>query len=81
MRGCDDTVEIVAGHMDLDLSLVADDGGYAVKVLSEQNALRLVANGKSVPTRAAPTTAATPTPAKPAAAEAAHVPEQVAMLR
>jgi Transglycosylase SLT domain len=64
---------------------LADDGGYAVKVLSEQNALRLVASGKSVPTRTAPTAAATPAPAKPdaspAAAQAAQAPEQVAMLR
>ena len=64
---------------------MAEDGGYAVKVLSEQNALRLVASGKSVPTRTAPSAPATPAPAKPeaspAAAEAAHAPEQVAMLR
>ena len=64
---------------------MAEDGGYAVKVLSEQNALRLVASGKSVPTRTAPTAAVAPAPAKPdatpAAAEAAHAPEQVAMLR
>ena len=64
---------------------MAEDGGYAVKVLSEQNSLRLVASGKSVPTRTAPTAAATPAPAKPevspAAAEAAHAPEQLAMLR
>jgi Transglycosylase SLT domain len=64
---------------------LADDGGYAVKVLSEQNALRLVASGKSVPTRTAPTAAATPAPVKPdaspAAAQAAQAPEQVAMLR
>src|SRR5204862_6961140 len=30
---------------------LAEDGGYAVKVLSEQSSLRLVASGKSVPTR------------------------------
>jgi Transglycosylase SLT domain len=65
---------------------LSDDGGYALKVLSEQNALRLVANGKSVPTRTAPTTTAAPAaPAKPetlpAAAQASHAPEQVAMLR
>jgi hypothetical protein len=65
---------------------LSDDGGYALKVLSEQNALRLVANGKSVPTRTAPTTTAAPAaPAKPetlpAAAAVAHSPEQVAMLR
>jgi hypothetical protein len=65
-----------------------EDGGYAVKVLSEQNSLRLVANGKSVPTRATLTNAAAPAPAKtepatPAAAaeEPALAPEQVAMLR
>ena len=64
-----------------------DDGGYAGKVLSEQNALRLVAGGKNVPPRATfapvapavPKTVAEPAvgskPAPPAA------PEQVAMLR
>jgi len=65
---------------------LAEDGGYAVKVLSEQNALRLVADGKSVPTRPAATTnaaaPAAPKPdATPAAPEAARSPDQVAMLR
>jgi hypothetical protein len=64
---------------------LAEDGGYASKVLSEQNSLRLVASGKSVPVRTAPTNAAAPAAAKPdatpAAAEATHLPEQVAMLR
>ncbi len=63
----------------------ADDGGYAGKVLSEQSALRLVASGKSVPTRASMTNNAAPASAKPdaspAATEASHPPEQVAMLR
>ena len=71
----------------------AEDGGYAGKVLSEQNSLRLVADGKKVPLRAA---LAAPGPAapiatgahktdastgKPATAEPAHPPEQIAMLR
>jgi Transglycosylase SLT domain len=64
---------------------LAEDGGYAGKVLSEQNALRLVANGKTVPLRSSVTTVGTPPPVKPqatpAAAEAAQPPEQVAMLR
>jgi len=65
---------------------LAEDGGYAVKVLSEQNALRLVADGKSVPTRPAATTnaaaPAAPKPdATPTAPEAARSPDQVAMLR
>ena len=64
---------------------LAEDGGYASKVLSEQHALRLVAGGKSVPTtRPAVTNTAAPTPIKPDAApattEAAHLPDQVAML-
>ena len=63
-----------------------EDGGYAVKVLSEQNALKLVASGKSVPTRApvpsaAPaTTAPIKTEAHPPAETPATVPEQVALL-
>ena len=63
---------------------LADDGGYAVKVLSEQSALRLVASGKNVPQRVvltrAPAATKTPTepPAKP---EAPPAPEQIAMLR
>ena len=63
---------------------LAEDGGYASKVLNEQHALRLVAGGKSVPTRPAVTNTAVPAPVKPDAApattEAAHVPDQVAML-
>ena len=61
---------------------LAEDGGYASKVLSEQNALRLVANGKPVPLRAS-TTPSTPAPAKAEAnpaAETPRPPEQVAML-
>jgi len=71
---------------------LADDGGYAVKVLSEQNNLRLVASGKAVPTTVpAPATTpkpaagsvATTPPAAPAAAAkpAAVDPEQLAFLR
>ena len=66
---------------------LAEDGGYAGKVLSEQNALRLVANGKPVPLRASLTNASNPAVAKPeaspaAAADTPPVPvEQVAMLR
>ena len=73
-----------------------EDGGYASKVLSEQQALRLVASGKNVPLRAgivstaAPATAQGQVPAAapkvevspPAAqAEQARGPEQVALLR
>ena len=70
---------------------LADDGGYAVKVLSEQNNLRLVASGKAVPTTVpAPATTPKPaagsvatTPPAPAAAAkpAAVDPEQLAFLR
>ncbi len=68
---------------------LADDGGYAGKVLSEQRSLRLVASGKSVPHRAvsisAPVaaTAAKPdaAPASESAAEAPHASDQIAMLR
>jgi len=66
---------------------LAEDGGYAGKVLSEQNALRLVANGKAVPLRASLTNASSPAVTKPEAspAAAADTPlaptEQVAMLR
>ena len=65
---------------------LAEDGGYAVKVLSEQNSLRMVLSGKAVPTRTPPTlNAVTPAPAKPqstpAATETPAPPEQVAMLR
>jgi hypothetical protein len=61
---------------------LTEDGGYASKVLSEQNALRLVASGKSVPLRAS-TTPSAPAPAKAEASPAAETPappEQVAML-
>ena len=69
-----------------------EDGGYANKVLSEQQALRLVAAGKNVPLRVAtpagvasqqaPSAAAKEAPmAVPAAkAEQAHAPERVALL-
>ena len=69
-----------------------DDGGYAIKVLSEQNSLRLVAGGKNVPMRTAvvgPATAATAThpprrdaiPATPAPVEPAVVePDKIALL-
>ena len=71
---------------------LADDGGYAVKVLSEQNNLRLVASGKAIPTTvpapsttakpAAASVATTPAPAPAAAAKPAAVdPEQLAFLR
>jgi hypothetical protein len=71
---------------------LADDGGYAVKVLSEQNNLRLVASGKAVPTtvpapattpKPAAASVATTPPAAPAAAAkpAAVDPEQLAFLR
>jgi hypothetical protein len=67
---------------------LAEDGGYAGKVLSEQNALRSVANGKSVPTRSAPATinvvapasAAKPDTTTPAQAETPAAPDHVAML-
>ena len=52
-----------------------DDGGYAIKVLSEQNSLRLVAGGKNVPMRTAvvaPAAAAT-------AAATTHAPHRVAI--
>ena len=72
-----------------------DDGGYAIKVLSEQNSLRLVAGGKNVPMRtavvapAAAATAAATThaprrdaiPATPAPAEPTVVePDKIALL-
>jgi len=62
---------------------LAEDGGYAGKVLSEQNALRLVANGKAVPLRSTLTNTATPAKAAtpPVANDQARPPEQVAMLR
>jgi hypothetical protein len=65
----------------------ADDGGYAGKVLSEQSMLRLVASGKSVPQQRVILTSApaasrpeASTDTAPAKPEAAHVPEQIAML-
>jgi hypothetical protein len=70
---------------------LVDDGGYAIKVLSEQNNLRQVASGRNVPTTVpapiipkAPAVAANPaTP--PAAATKPTVPvidpEQLAFLR
>lgn len=69
---------------------LADDGGYASKVLNEQRALRLVASGKSVPVMA-PRPILTSAPAAPKtdagadlapkAEAAAQTPEQIAMLR
>ena len=63
-----------------------EDGGYASKVLSEQQALRLVASGKSVPLRSGmiPLPAAAPKDdlsAPAAKAEQAGGPEHVALLR
>jgi hypothetical protein len=70
---------------------LVDDGGYAIKVLSEQNNLRQVASGRNVPTTVpapiipkAPAVAANPaTP--PASATKPTVPvidpEQLAFLR
>ena len=69
-----------------------DDGGYAGKVLAEQNNLRMVAGGKSVPANvalisvsapAAAASAAQRPEAQPAVAPArdAEAPEQVAYLR
>lgn len=70
---------------------LVDDGGYANKVLAEQNHLKLVASGKSVPpsapllipvTPAAPTTTAAPAPGEaPAPAESPRDAEQVALVR
>jgi soluble lytic murein transglycosylase-like protein len=68
---------------------LAEDGGYAGKVLSEQSMLRQVANGKKVPQRVILTSApAAPkpdarvdSPADTASApEAPRTPEQIAML-
>jgi soluble lytic murein transglycosylase-like protein len=75
---------------------LGEDGGYAAKVLSEQNHLRQVASGRAVPytssvaavmphpqapagTPAPSAVPAAPEPAKPA--DAAPVPEQIALLR
>jgi hypothetical protein len=67
---------------------LAEDGGYAGKVLSEQNALRLVANGKVPPLRATLTNASGTPVTKPETAPAAasdtpraSAEQQVAMLR
>ncbi len=66
-----------------------DDGGYASKVLNEQNRLRLVASGKNVPLLQRPILTAVPAP-KPDATpdttiktrtEPAPAPEQIALLR
>jgi soluble lytic murein transglycosylase-like protein len=73
---------------------LAEDGGYALKVLSEQNHLRQVANGRSVPTvtalaagpaapaaaRPAPTEKP-PAPVEPAKASETAAVEQIALLR
>lgn len=64
---------------------LADDTGYAGKVLSEQSSLRMVASGRSVPMRAPlPTTIATPAakpdaPAAPPTGATAPA-EQIALL-
>jgi hypothetical protein len=63
---------------------LAEDGGYAGKVLSEQTSLRLVASGKNVPTRS-PVLTVTPVAPKvdgvPAAkADQASEAAQLAML-
>lgn len=64
-----------------------EDTGYAGKVLSEQNALRLVASGRPAPLRAPPTNAAAlvehpdaSSPSTTPAAEPAPVPEKIALL-
>ena len=66
---------------------LADDGGYAGKVLGEQNMLRAVAGGKNVPLMQRPMLTSAPPAPKPAAAaetptriEPAPNPEQIAML-
>ena len=66
---------------------LAEDGGYAGKVLHEQSALRLVANGKSVSPHALPVrnqATVKPSTALPIAApsvEPVRPPEQIALLR
>ena len=66
---------------------LAEDGGYAGKVLSEQSALRLVANGNNVSPHALPArTQAKVKPGATAPIEAPSVepvlpPEQIALLR
>jgi hypothetical protein len=63
---------------------LAEDGGYALKVLSEQSALKLVASGKTVPPRPATLTnaPAAPKPETAPAAKAEQTEEagQLAML-
>jgi soluble lytic murein transglycosylase-like protein len=68
---------------------LTEDGGYADKVLSEQNSLKLVANGKNVPlTRAILTSAPVAKPETPAEslaepsakADTEHRPQQIALL-
>ncbi len=63
----------------------SDDSGYAGKVLSEQNMLRLIASGKNVPLQRPILTIAPVVPKPDAAAETkvepAQVPEQIALLR
>jgi hypothetical protein len=71
---------------------LTDDGGYAGKVLSEQQSLRQVASGKAVPAHTAvisvtapvaeaTTPAAKPEPIAPAKPEESRKPEQLALLR
>ena len=66
-----------------------EDGGYATKVLNEQNHLRLVASGRQVPTAmtvAAPPATAAPrapgaAPIEPAKPAESPAPERIAFLR
>ena len=69
---------------------LADDGGYAGKVLNEQRSLRQVASGKAVPLRqalssvgaaAAEAAARKPKMVAPAKPDEAPKPEQLALLR
>ena len=70
---------------------LADDGGYAGKVLNEQRSLRQVASGKAVPLQqqtlisvgapAAATAAQKPEPIAPAKPDDTPKPEQLALLR
>ena len=65
---------------------LADDGGYADKVLSEQSSLRLVANGRNVPPRtiltSAPAASRPDTGAEPVPRpEPSAAPDRIAMLR
>ena len=66
---------------------LAEDGGYANKVLGEQSALRLVASGKAVSPHVVPAPPAAAPPAKPETAaaetpkaEPARPAEQIALL-